>query len=586
MTVFITDSEERYEASAAERKILLEIAVIKKSSFLSPEAISAIDTLNNSSEIIAGETYIGTLESLLKKLELDRIGPIPFMEHKPAYEQAYSLLFHRLYDYAKCRFQLEAWLQNFRAFYPDEQLQPEFDLGAAYSWFAVANKSLNCAILPGRPSFSEALTGSVKNLLQSPLRRTKPQKKLSGATKVMIVSYNIAHHLDIFRNYVRHTLEQTKHEIHVVLVSNESNAAENVVSRIYGNNARIFTHDFSDFRTTCFHSPAKALGQIISQLPELSFLKNDPYFTGLFRNYSWMQTALKTLRPDIALIVNLHETGRILSDVAAVKSVPTVQVDYGLFSDHHLMNSRISFTARAVLSDAVKEVWERRGDTSRTRIPIGFTKLDDAKPAEAILAEKLDFFTKNGLDPAMPTVFFASTWSQAGEAYDTEKKEIVAALSGICARNGYNLLVKKHPLEHDNLLEKLVANRPNQRIFNHPDIHLEKAIVFSDLITTQGSSVVLESLFYGKMPVFLGTSPSKKLILAGMTNSDSVIYFSDFGKLEVFIDELFHDEKTKVVHAEMVAQKMQHILYKTDGKAYIRLYELAEKLMKKATSYE
>ena len=133
-------------------------------------------------------------------------------------------------------------------------------------------------------------------------------------------------------------------------------------------------------------------------------------------------------------------------------------------------------------------------------------------------------------------------------------------------------------------MEKLVEGCEHQRIFSHPEITLEKAIVFSDVITTQGSSVVLESLLYKKLPVFLGFSEAKQLILAGMTNKDDVLYFCDFDKFEAYVHSLENNAEMKLANERRVQEKIEHILYKTDGKAYIRLYELAEKLIKTAPS--
>jgi CDP-glycerol glycerophosphotransferase (TagB/SpsB family) len=245
------------------------------------------------------------------------------------------------------------------------------------------------------------------------------------------------------------------------------------------------------------------------------------------------------------------------------------------------MNSRISFSARAVVSDAVKEVWERRGDTSLQRIPIGYCKLDDAIPAEELLPGRYGFFLANGLDPERTTVFFASSWSMPGEAYDLEKKAIIQLLSALCSRNNYNLIVKRHPLEADDALEDLIAGKQHQRIFDHADISLEKAIVWSDIVTTQGSSVVLEALYYCKIPVFLGFGPFKQLILAGMTNSEDVVYFSDFDRFESYVRALLEDPAEREKSERLVRGKVSHILYKTDGRAYLRLYQLAEKLMVK-----
>jgi hypothetical protein len=584
MTVYITDSAKQYESSNAEKKILLEIAVIRLSNFLSPEQILDLNAQNNSSEVFAGEAYIDALENLLSKLPLQEIAPIAFHEHKPAYEQVYSLLFHRLSQYGKYRFQLEAWIKSFRNFFPGEATLA-FDLGHLYSWFAVAAKEtsgfIQAYIRPEKQA-SAVVRSGIKNLLQTPVRLLRQKTRINpDKTKVMIVSYNIAHHLAIFANYVRHTLENTPHEIHVLIMSNDMNSPENLAEALFGENERVFVHSFSDFRTTSFRSAGKALKQISQQLSELSFLNADMYFTNSSRNYSWMQTAFDSIRPAVGLIVNLSETGRILSDIAHVRNIPTIQVDYGLFSDHDLMNSRISFSARAVVSDAVKEVWERRGDTSLQRIPIGYCKLDDATPAEKLLPEKPAFFLDNGLDPEQPTIFFASSWSLPGEAYDTEKKEIIRSLSTLCSRNGYNLIVKQHPLETDTSPQSLIAGVPNQRTFKHPEISLEKAIVYSDVITTQGSSVVLEALYYGKMPVFLGFGPFKQLILAGMTNRDEVSYFNDFDRFERYVQSLLADPAAKEANERLVREKVSHILYKTDGKAYLRLFELTEELRAK-----
>ena len=588
MNIFITDSAEQYSAAASSGKLLLEGSVIRSADFLSDEELLALNTLNNSSEVTAGEQYIAVLESLISGLDLNGIPPIPFQEYKARYEQVYSLLFYRLSQFGKPRFQLEIWINYLKEFYPQRDLYLEFNLDHAYSWFKAATREterLTITIRPKAHSIIKSATSSARNLLQSPFRILSRQPAIhTGKKKVMLVTYNIAHHIAIFKNYVRHTLANTDYEIHVVVISNEANSTENLSAVIFGESDRIFVHDFARFRTTNFRTSLKSVKQICRQLPELSFLDGDEYFINTCRNYSWMQTAIEQINPAIAMLVNIHETGRMLSDIANVSGIPTVQVDYGLFSDHDLMNSRISFSARAVVSEAVKEVWERRGDTSGERVPIGFCKLDDSTPAGDLLTGKSDFYLQNGLDPELPTVFFASSWSLPGEAYDNEKKAIVKAFSAICVRNDYNLIVKKHPLETDNLLEELVKDRRNQRVFTHSGITLEKAVVYSDIVTTQGSSIVLEALYYGKMPVFIGSGESKQFILAGMTKRDAVVYFNDFGKFEKYVQQQLNDPGERAVSEDLVREKTAHILLKTDGKAFLRLYDLADRLLTKKPS--
>ena len=585
MTVFITDSSERYHAGTAENRILLDVAVIRSSTFLSEAEILALNTLNGSSEITAGDAFVAALEQLVSRLSEKEFPVIPFMEHKTRYEQLYSFLFHRLSEYGRHRFQLHYWIASFLEFQNDPSPLLNFDLDYQYSWIAQSRETLKfngeVHIRPQQRSGLQRLSGELKNLLHTPYRLLHPPKKaVRSRTNVLIVTYNIPHHIRIFEQYVNHTLKTTDYDIHFLIVSSSLNSSENLVTPLFGEHSRIHIHAFESFRSTHFLRPGKILGKLAQLEPELAFLENDPHFEATFTQYQWMANVFRKLSPDVCLLVNLHEIGRIMADIAWQTKTPSIQVDYGLFSDHHLMNARIAFTARAVLSQAVTAVWEKRGDTALSRIPIGFTKLDDSRSPEELTADKQAFFNANGLDPDLPTVFFASTWSLPGEIYDVEKSEIVKALSGICGRSRYNLIVKKHPLEQDDSLEKLVAGKSCQRIFQHTDLSLEKAIALSDFVTTQGSSIVLEALFYGKMPVFLGIAAEKQHILAGMTNNDDVVYFSDFTAFEQFLQSLVKDESARIEFDARVQQKTEQMLYKKDRKASFRLFELVEKLMK------
>jgi CDP-glycerol glycerophosphotransferase (TagB/SpsB family) len=163
----------------------------------------------------------------------------------------------------------------------------------------------------------------------------------------------------------------------------------------------------------------------------------------------------------------------------------------------------------------------------------------------------------------------------------TEKVKIVEQLSEFCLKHGWNLLVKKHPSEFDNLLDHIFAQKsPNQRFVEHHEMSLFDCIYHSDFVCTQNSTAFIEALFLVKPFSYLTTEGENLWASRSYFSREAASgNFNSIAEYESYLLANEGEEAYKRLQQEFITLQTKY-LFKTDGKASRRLLDLAESFVK------
>lgn len=588
MDLFITDSASLYESDKSGYKVLINGPIILKSSFLSLQDTYNIANDCHSVEISAGELLLNELEDVVKQLSQFEISGNKITNSKPKDERLYGQLFILFAHYARKKYVFHAWFSYFLKYLPKGV--SHIDINLTYK-----NMLIDEALL--REDISKSITFSLKyrehgiwwskfiarlkNFFYPVTALFPPSKNFSDKKHIVVVIYKLSHHVDVFKRFFQLIKHRTDIQLSLVFVDFAPEATNVNYDRLVRPQKNIHTYSIKQFRTSHHTDYSDLISKLIKINPKyVLFDKGDR----LFRSevlYAWMNKMFTCLKPDVCIQMTTHEIGRVMADVARFHDVPSIQLDYALFADYFIMQSKIKYTLRASISQSVIDIWKKRKDITPTHIPIGFCKMDEMASEADILKTKSDFFKRNALNIEAKTLFFASTLVDEGAVYYKEKESIIRALCLMCHRNHWNLIIKTHPLELDSTAFDIISEYmfEGQKVFHHFEISLHDAIIYSDIITTQASSIVLEATYYEKLFCFLSTSEKSKVILASADPEITPIY-RNMDEFEAFCKTIFTDQVKFLSMKERIRQRKEYVLYKTDNKASERLLDIILDLTK------
>jgi hypothetical protein len=389
--------------------------------------------------------------------------------------------------------------------------------------------------------------------------------------KILLVLYNIPHHQQVLSNFFELVKKNPKIHLDIILYDlnfipqNHKTDLKNI------NSDNIRVYEFSDFAKPKIPAFFESFHIWKRNFRNYSFEKIYTHINSTLTAYTWMQNAFKLLKPTVCFQMSIHETGRYMADVANLYSVPSAQVDYALFSDNPNMESHICYSKRFPISAAISEIWKKRKDPTPIHTPVGYCKFDSIVYSSL---SKNDFLSSIGLNPERKTIFFASTWADEGSAYLEEKKIIIEKLSTLCAEQKWNFLVKKHPLEFDDIANVILKDKINlgQVSLSHQQISIYDAIRNTDLVINQMSSIVLECLYFDKPFCYLSSGSENSISDISILKNESFAFnFNDFTKFEQFAQNLLNDSSFMENIILEIKTRKSYFLYKTDGKASQRL---------------
>jgi hypothetical protein len=586
MQLFITDNKKIYDKSREKYKLLFDHKILF-SSFIEVKEIRA---LNQNFKDIDQDSVKKTHEEIWAMVDLlknKQLNVNKFVATRKKEDQIYSLLYANYLHFILRKHTLDVFLQILFSFFQSKSIRfkkMEFTLSDKNFFLKNLFTKEEYRNYPAIFNFytADRRVRNLKNILYTFYHSynyfsSRFKKPKHGARHILLVLNNIKHHYELLNTFFE--LVKADKNIFISIVNIRIGGFDKVKfipsKQLISDN--IIVYNFSEFRCPTFIIHSDLYKELEKIDPDFSILKKYNFLKSHEINYAWMNNVFQKLSPDVCLNIGTHTLGRIMSDVARYHEIPSTNLEYGIPLSGALLDNNIQFDTRICISEATKNIWIKRKDPSINHFVTGFCKMDELT---SFIPDKINFFSRNNLDAKKRTILFASTWGSEIELANDEKKEIIDSLCNICIKNGWNLIIKKHPLELDNILDAVVNNKRSTsiRIFTHAQINIFEAIAYSDLVCNQMSSIILEDLYFEKPLCFISLF-SKKFEL------DYPVYEESFAKvffqmdlLEKYAIDIFNSTENYNAIIKEIKRKKEYYIYKSDGKASLRLKELLEKM--------
>lgn len=577
MKLFITDNSKIYLESSVEKKLLLGNGVISECSFITEDQLSIFNSRLNGVEARAAELMIADLKKTVDLCPDFKVNP--FLKTRSKKDISYSLLYSNFKKFVSLKHQLILTLNALNTTSFLEQISEiECELSEKYSLFETNDFK---HVTVSKLSFYNELISEklkwYKNLFYLLFSIFKSPKTYSYSNKrhILLVFFDTFNDLDLFKKFF--LLVQNSKDVHLSIVQIKSGISKEQSHSIDQLKSKNITcYQIEEFRSFVKHNNSDFYSKIKNINPKYSVFEKNGLNENLEIYYSYFHSIFKKLKPDVCINDNTGEIGRALADVSRFYNKPSVNVEYGLFSDDAIhMESNIEYTMRACLGQSSIDVWKKRNDPSLQHKAIGFLKLDDL---DLTVFKKQEFFEKHDLLANRKTMFFASTWGGTNELYNEEKKAIVLQIAETAKAKNWNFIIKKHPAETDRFLEECLTDFPYDyiKVFQHAELNLYEALSYSDYITTQFSSISVEALYCKKPTIFFNLSTENSFV-DQLTMKDEFFIFSVKNKHE-FEEKLnFIEENSSQISSE-IEKATEKYLFKTDGKSSERLLDLLKNL--------
>lgn len=577
MKLFVTDNNQIYLSSTLEKKILLGNGLISACNFLSENELAAFNSRLNGVEARAAELMINDLNDTVEKCPEFKVNK--FLSTRKRKAIAYSLLYSNFKKFVSLKHQFALTLNEFFN-YLNLETHPELEIEISEKYTLVDTAELNHVSVKKINFYSELKTEKMKwfknvYFLFYSIFKSKKITVDKSKKQILLVIFDTFNDLDLFKNFFK--LVQKSEDIHLSIVQIKSGISAEQSHKIdHLKSNKISCYQIEEFRSLVKNNNSDFYSTIKKINSKYHIFEKNGLNENLEIYYTYFDTIFKKLNPDVCVNDNTGEIGRALSDVSRYYNKPSVNVEYGLFSDDAIhMESNIEYSVRACLGQSSINVWKKRNDPSLEHKAIGFLKLDNV---DLSVFKKQEFFEKNNLLEKSKTLFFASTWGGTNELYNEEKKAIVLQIAETAKAKKWNFIIKKHPAETDRFLEETLSDFPyeNIKVFQHAELNLYEALSYSDYITTQFSSISVEALYCKKPTIFFNLSTENSFV-DQLTMKDEFFIFSVKNK-EEFEEKLdFIEQNSKKISLE-IEKATEKYLHKTDGKSSERLLDLLKNI--------
>ena len=575
VNIFITDSRDKYNQSKYPDKILYRNGFIGESSFIDK---LDIDAFNNSLIGLEDEANRLMLEKLDQDTELIikknlNFGANRFIAKLPPKEKIHSLLLnlHKTFVTNKYLFQLV------------------FD--RFYTYFSIHDGAM-ILLLSEHYYLTQDITHNVKSASYYNAHKNAYLKflfkqvyyfiyhmvfpKKTTKTDIAVFLLDQPNEFDVIKKYIQLISEQGKYNMTIAFIDNgtpidkradaSNYISDNInVTYLHYHKGRLNTN-YNDFYSVC-----KEIN------PLYRIYKRARICESLDVQYGFMNNVIMSCSPHVCLYMNTQEHGRIMANVCAYYNIPSICVDYSLFFDTYNIEKRIKFDVRACISDVSVSNWEKHKDPTPRHVVTGFCKIDDwhEKLIKRQQSDKDKPFDNNKL-----TILFASTWApNPNSPLLMEKVKIIEQLSEMCTQNDWNLIIKKHPSEFDNLISDYFHENisTNVKIVEHHEMSLFECIYFSDFVCTQNSTAFIEALYLNKPFSYLSVIGEN--VWANMSSFSKEKQVGTFGSIKEYEQYIIANTKDENSYLKLCVafQDLQiKYLYKIDGKASERLLALTQ----------
>jgi len=586
MELIITDNPS-FTKDPRSHWVLVSQSHIISSNCLAAEAIDKLNLSMSGLEMSAADKMLTDLDRDVKELllEKEKIHLNPYIRTRTAYDQLFGVLFSNYRRLLVPKYLMETLITRLLSSL-DKDKYDTLTIRLDHAYVLTDQGSLPVGsikkvdlILTGHPK-KNSLLKNLYYLAHSVKQKFIAHPKHNKETvHLVLFMYDHINEYNFLKTFFRLVKQDPSVFLSVIKLSVGIDKIHTYPNDLVeGQNIRVYDY-------TLFRKPVKNEIRIPTGLTTKNSVLKAIHAGRLFLeqnlHYTWINQVFDKLKPDVCLYDNLGEVGRVMSDVARYKKVPSVVVDYGLFTDDpYYMSGNTKYDHRACLSQCTADIWKRRNDPTEDHPLVGFCKLDDIGNLDL---DREKFLKKYGLNMKQKTVLFASTWSGGNKVYDHEKKVITEKLSRICAEKKWNLVIKKHPAEFDSVTNKVIktAGNPNQVVLESGDVNLYETIFSSDLVCSQASSVFVEAMYFDKPFSFLSLSEENPLA------SYFTVCKEPFAPIHRSMDQwrsyaqaIFETELGAEV-SRQIRQSKKYYLYETDGGSSRRLLDLLLTAVKK-----
>lgn len=588
MMLYITDNFTEFEKNKNDFKLLLVGWQISKCGFFTQEEIDNLNQSLNSIELLAADQMLRELYTLQDLLKDTQFRCNKYLNTRENKDRTHTLLYVCFWNFVIKKLVLKIITEKIIRFSHTSFSSISFALSDEYSLITLDfhkyfSQELNFSFKKNKKIALNNFKKGFKNCGYIVCHLAKkitgyPVIPPNGKKKVLLFLYDMYSQHSVLTTF----FEKLKNhpDLHLIIIHLTSGIEKKYSADPFHlqtlNNITVL--DYRLFRKQNFISHVDFYNKLIDIHPAYTIFKTYDALSTIENHYSWIGNVFENVKPDVCLNVALLDASRAMSDVARYYKVPSVNVEYGLFTDDSLyMESNCEFTARACIGEESVKIWKRRNDPTHNHPVIGFCKLDNTIIQEP---DKESFFRKNGFNHTAQTIFFGSTWSSENKTYNEEKMQIVKELSVLCHIKKWNLLIKKHPSEHDSIVNEIIQknNYPFQKVFEHKELFLNDAIRVADVVTCQSSSIVLEAMLNNKVFCFLTKNIDLNITSYNpLTKEPFVKTFDNIHNFENFIIEM-QDKINRDKFIEALASVKERYLYKTDGQASQRLINLITSL--------
>lgn len=574
--LLITDSPSIYEQHPQHGKVLIGNWMILRTDLLQEEVLAEFNLSLNGIEMEAAERMLSDLHSDIKTLasEPARIKVNRYRQVRSYPDQLYGLLYDSYKKYALKKHFLLLLTERLLEIINLKGTKIHFKLGDEFRLIQSAGKGTsNFSFTIRREEETRSkFKAVIRNLYYavSDLLVRTPKKKEQKRILLFISDTPIDYHL--FSTFFK--LIQQQDEIHLTIINFESGNKENLIDFKFLESEQITVLPFRTFKCAVPGHDQTLYSQLEKIDPSYSLFRDLEVISGNELYYHWIGNAIQKLQPDLCIYNKLLEAGRGIAEASEHYGIPSVNVEYGLFSDDPLhMECNIRFSVRACLGESSIGIWKKHHDPTPEHFVTGFCKMD---AAHDLKLDKKSFFESHGLDATKKTILFGSSWGGENKMYNYEKRLIIAELSESCKSNGWNLIIKKHPSEFDTIAQDVITNNrfANQVVFNDQDCHLYEVIQYADLVTTQASSIIIDAMYFDKPFSFLTKSKGAPVSSYFPFSGEAFVKtYSDIRMFDSYAKSIFDgplgDEMKK-----MIASRKEYYLFKCDGNSSQRLLNM------------
>ncbi|MCC7302114.1 MAG: hypothetical protein IT233_05685 [Bacteroidia bacterium] len=485
----ITDDPEKFKRSDALLVLLMRKEQVLKARGAGAD-VSVLNAAQAGVELKAAEHLLRWMDTFLRELRMPKEFIPPVLAKQPATYTAKALLHYALKETFLDAFILREQLQVFRKILSLPSLTAELSMGERFHFFPAGFYDPHCRLSPGLKSTRAKKSPLKKNIVRLAGKALHPAVPAvqKGKRRILFLTQSPVFNNRLFRRFYEIASSDKETELvvlHYASLIGSPAKKEIALFRKHG----IRFYEYSDFKT---HNPLsteffrKELSrQIPLPLPEAM----DSFLEATLLNYHWMPVVLDTIRPDLVLTYTLGEPGRWLADTARFRGIPAAYVEYSLFTDDAFwMEPGIAFSKRFCIGPESVQLWKRRKDPTPEHVPLGFTGFDTADPPVKNKEKKRQ-------------LLFASTWSGTHAGYQDQKKLLIRELADCCQKEGFQLVIKKHPSETDTIAEDTIRSGGYKNtiiVGKESQDRLLQLISDSDLVCCQNSSIGLEALYMQK----------------------------------------------------------------------------------------